>query len=91
MLLEVFLVSIGLIKPGVKYVVGLKQTAKAIQKNNAEIVILAKDADQRVIEGLIAACKAGNVEFKMDFNMQEIGKACNIQVGAAAAAILKQG
>lgn len=48
--------SVELLKAGAKHVIGVKQTAKAIEKGTAKIVFIAKDADACVIDPLIAAC-----------------------------------
>ena len=72
-----------------KRAVGLKQTLKAVDKGKAEVVFLAKDADEKLLDGLKQACIENSVEIVYVDNMQQLGKACNIEVGAAAAAILK--
>jgi len=69
--------------------VGTNQTAKAIGRGRAQVVYIAKDADRRVVDGLAAAAKGANLEIVEVDLMREIGRACGIGVGAAAAAILK--
>ncbi len=81
--------SVELLKTGAKRVIGLKQTAKAIEKGTAKIVFVAKDADAVVIEPLIVACAEAGLACETVASMQELGKLCGIHVGAAAAAILK--
>jgi large subunit ribosomal protein L7A len=81
--------SVELLKAGAKHVIGIKQTAKAIEKGTAKIVFVAKDADACVIDPLIAACAGANLVYETVASMQELGKLCGIHVGAAAAAILK--
>jgi len=68
--------------------VGTNQTAKAIGRGRAQIVYIAKDADRRVVEGVVAAAKSASLEIVEVDSMREIGRACGIGVGAAAAAIL---
>ena len=70
-----------------KRTVGMKQTKKAIEKGSAQKVFIANDAEQHVTEPLIALCQEQGIEVVMVDNMKELGKACGIQVGAAAAAI----
>ena len=41
-------------------------------------------------EPLMAQCREGGVEVVSDVTMAELGKACGISVGAAAAAILRR-
>jgi len=67
-----------------RLVVGLKQTRKAI-KEGATRVLLAKDASE-IIKTEIKELFA-NVEY-VD-TMQELGKLCGIDVGAAVSAIKK--
>lgn len=81
--------SVELLKAGAKHVIGVKQTAKAIEKGTAKIVFIAKDADAGVIDPLVMACSEANLKYETVATMQELGKICGIHVGAAAAAILK--
>ncbi len=69
--------------------VGTNQTAKAIARGRAQVVYIAKDADRRVVEGVVAAAKGASLEILEVDSMREIGRACGIGVGAAAAAILR--
>lgn len=68
--------------------VGSNQTAKAIEKGRAQVVFVAKDADRRVVEGVLAAARDRGVEVMEIASMRELGRACGIAVGASAAAIL---
>lgn len=69
--------------------VGVKQTEKAVLKQAAEVVYIACDADERVTEKLLALCQKNHVPTVTTEAMLEIGRACSINVKAAAAAILK--
>lgn len=70
-------------------VVGAKQTAKAVEKGQASLVFLAEDADSRVIGPLREVCARAGVAVQMVPSMTELGKACGIDVGAAAVAIVR--
>jgi large subunit ribosomal protein L7A len=70
-------------------VVGIKQTIKAIEKGSVKIVYIAKDADERVVGKVVELCKKGNILLKYVDTMKFLGKACNIDVGAAVACILE--
>lgn len=70
-------------------VIGAKQVAKAVQKGQATAVFLADDADDRVTEPLSRLADEMRVQVVRIPTMQELGKACSIEVGAAAAAVLK--
>ena len=81
--------SMELLKAGAKHVIGVEQTAKAIEKGTAKIVFVASDAEAGVVEPLLRACAEAGLAYEETATMQELGKACGIHVGAAAAAILK--
>ena len=68
--------------------VGTNQTTKAITRGAAELVFIAKDADRRVIGEVVAAAGARGLEVVEVDSMRELGRACGIAVGAAAAAIV---
>lgn len=70
-------------------VIGIKQVTKAVKRKAVAMVFIASDADERVTAELKAVCQEYSVLADETVGMQEIGKACNIEVGAAAAAILK--
>ena len=71
-----------------KIVVGAKQLRKALNKGSARFVYLAENADPAVTEPLEVLCQNQNVSYAWVRSMQELGTACGIEVGAAAAAIL---
>lgn len=77
------------LKQAEKRSVGTKQVEKAVAKANAAKVFIANDADKRVTARLIALCKENEVELVTVDSMHELGKACGINVKAAAAVILK--
>ena len=70
-------------------VVGTKQTLKWIQKGNVKVVLVAKDADDRVTSQVVELAKAKNVEVQYVDTMQELGKQCNVEVKTAVAAIIE--
>lgn len=72
-----------------KKAVGVKQALKAVDRGNVKVVFIASDADEKLIGGLKEACLSNSVEIIYVDSMQQLGKACDIEVGAAAAAILK--
>jgi large subunit ribosomal protein L7A len=74
-----------------KKVIGVKQVTKAVSKGMAEQVFVAADADKRVIQPLIDLCSRQNVPVAEVPTMLELGQACQIEVGSAAAAIVKEG
>lgn len=71
-------------------VIGLKQVRKAMQGGRAAAVFLADDADARITAPLAELCEAQNVPVERVASMAELGKACGIDVGAAAAALTQE-
>lgn len=73
------------LKQAEKHTVGVKQTEKEV----AAVVYIASDADERVTGRLMQLCRENAVPVENTETMLEIGRACGINVKAAAAAILK--
>ena len=71
---------------GKKTVVGAKQLRKALQSGKASRVYLAKDADPAITEPIMTLCQLHNVAYAWVRSMTDLGRACGIEVGAAAAA-----
>ena len=69
--------------------VGTKQTLKAVEDNTVSVVFLAKDAENRIIEPLRRLCAEKSIPVSEVETMLELGKACQLMVGAAAAAVIK--
>ena len=69
-------------------VIGLKQVRKAVESGRAQRVFLAEDADAYVTEPLRRLCRAQGVPVENVPFMKELGRACLIDVGAAAAALI---
>lgn len=72
-----------------KRVIGIKQVAKAVKREAATEVFIADDADAKVVGPLETLCTEQNVPVSRVSSMKELGTACNIEVGAAAAAAIK--
>ena len=73
---------------GSSKVVGAKQIRKALNAGTACRVFLACNADPALTEPLEALCKQKQVELVWIRTMKDLGSACGIEVGAAAAAIV---
>ena len=69
-------------------IVGAKQIRKALNAGKAQKVYLAKNADPALTEPLEALCQQNNVDLTWVRSMTDLGRACGIAVGAAAAAIV---
>ena len=70
------------------HVVGAKQIRKAFTRGAVNRVFLAKNADPAITEPLVALCQHHCVDFTWVKSMTDLGHACGIEVGAAAAAIV---
>ena len=73
---------------GKRTVVGAKQLRKALQNGAARMVFLARNADPAITEPLVALCQQNSVDYAWVRSMTDLGQACGIEVGAAAAASL---
>lgn len=73
-----------------KLTVGLKQTRLAVEQGRAVKVFVAQDAESRLVQPLVECCLLQGVPWVEVASMRELGAACGINVGAAAAAILQQ-
>ena len=69
--------------------VGTKQTLKAVQTGIARRVYIAKDAEPHVVNPLITLCQENHTPCEYADSMTALGRACGIQVGAAAAAVIQ--
>lgn len=71
-----------------RVVVGARQLRKALASGRAVCVFLAKDADPALTEPIAALCRQKQVRCVWVAAMAELGRACGIDVGAAAAAVV---
>jgi large subunit ribosomal protein L7A len=72
-----------------KKAIGAKQTVKSVERGQVEVVFLASDAENRVVQPIRELCSKKNIAVQETLTMQELGQACGIAVGAAAVAVLK--
>ena len=71
-----------------KLAVGAKQLKKAVKNGRAAYVFLADNADPAVTEPLARLCGEYHIPITWVASMADLGRACGIEVGAAAAAVL---
>lgn len=74
---------------GKRLVVGAKQLRKALQSGRAQVVYLAEDADPAITVPIEEQCQRDFVSCVWVRTMQDLGRACSIDVGAAAAAVVE--
>ena len=71
-----------------KKIVGMKQLKKQLLRGGVRRVYLARDADPAVTVPLAELAQEAGAEIYWVGKMHDLGRACNIDVGAAAAATL---
>ena len=71
-------------------VVGMKQLRKVLLKGTARYVFLAQDADPAITEPIAQLCRELRVDYAWTETKQKLGEACGIEVGASAAAVLRE-
>jgi len=70
-------------------IIGTKQSIKAIKDDRVSEVVLAADADIRVTSKIYELAQEKGVPITTVDSMKKLGKACGIDVGAAAVALIK--
>ena len=70
-------------------IVGIKQLKKALAAGQTAKVFLALDADPKLTGPIAETCCGSGVPVEEVPTMAELGRACGIEVGAAAAALLR--
>ncbi|MGO4890111.1 50S ribosomal protein L7ae-like protein [Anaerobacillus sp. MEB173] len=68
-------------------IVGTKQTIKALDDGIVQEVIIADDADHRIIHKVLVLAQTKGIPITKVDSMKKLGKACGIDVGAATVAI----
>jgi len=69
--------------------IGIKQSIRALNDNLVQTVYIAKDADAAMTQELVKLSESKQVPVVYAESMKELGKACQIDVGAATAVVLK--
>ena len=69
-------------------VVGTKQTMKALKKRRVTHLYVAQDAQQKHVKPLIALARNQEIPVVYVTTMKELGKACEVEVNTATAALL---
>ena len=70
-------------------VVGAKQFRKALRDNRIVKTYLAANADPAVIDPIVRCCEENDISYAWVDTMAELGRACGIEVGAAAVTAVK--
>ena len=69
-------------------VVGVKQLRRSLKEGKVVCAFLAENADPQLTDPLSEECVRNGVKIVLVPTMSELGSACGISVGAAAAGIL---
>lgn len=72
-----------------KKVVGTKQVKRVLAEDGVKQVYIAEDAEKNVVNQIIQICKEQQIQVIYIESMKKLGEACNIDVNAATAALLK--
>ena len=72
-----------------KFIIGTKQAVKALREGIVLELIIAADADPKIMAQAVKEAKEHEVPIFYADSMKKLGKACKIQVGAAAVAIIR--
>ncbi len=73
-----------------RVLVGTKQLRKAVLSGKAKCVYLAENADPAVVDPLQDLCSEHHIHITWVKSMAQLGNACGIEVGAAAAAVVNE-
>lgn len=72
-----------------KKVVGTKQVKRVLAEEQVKQIYIAQDAEKNVVSQIIQICKEQQIQIVYVESMKKLGEACNIDVNAATAALLK--
>lgn len=81
--------SLERIRQAKKRTIGSNQTIKMLQQSVAKSVFVARDAEKHVTQPIVELAERNGVPLVWVESMKELGKACGIDVGAAAATVLE--
>ena len=71
------------------HVVGIKQSKRAVSEGLAKKAFAARNADPEIVSAFEKLCEKNGVELEWVDSMEELGRACGINVGSACAVLLK--
>ncbi len=70
-------------------IVGAKQVRRAVKEEKVEKVFIAEDVEEKIVADIKKMCQQKSIDIVYVKSMNELGKACGIDVNAAIAALLK--
>ncbi|WP_066321256.1 50S ribosomal protein L7ae-like protein [Bacillus sp. FJAT-29814] len=72
-----------------KVIIGTKQTVKALREGIVQELVIAADAEAKVTSPAVNEAERLGVPVQYVDSMKKLGKACRIEVSAAAVAIIR--
>jgi large subunit ribosomal protein L7A len=72
-----------------KFVIGTKQTVKALKEGNVKELVVASDADPKLTAKVVNEALEIDIPILYVDSMKKLGKACGIEVGASTVAIIR--
>ena len=69
--------------------VGLKQSKRAVEEGRAKLAYVASDSEPDLRLPFVSLCEKKNVPIEYTDSMEQLGKACGIDVCCAFAVLLK--
>jgi len=82
--------AIEIIKGSKEKIIGLKQTLRAIQQDRVVQVFIASDIEGHITTKIIASCEDKKIPITaLNLTQKDLGKLCQIEVGASVVAITK--
>jgi large subunit ribosomal protein L7A len=72
-----------------KFVIGTKQTVKALKEGNVRELIVASDAETKLTAKVVNEALEIDIPILYVDSMKKLGKACGIEVGASTVAIIR--
>ncbi len=70
--------------------IGLKASMRAVKEGCVSKLFVAEDAQKNLTQPLVALAEASYIDTEYIASMKALGRLCQIDVGAAAAVIIKK-
>jgi large subunit ribosomal protein L7A len=78
------------IKEAKEKIVGMKQTLRAILQDRVSAVYIADDVEEHIMRKIAGPCQEREIPLiKTNMTQKELGRLCQIEVGAAIVGIIK--
>lgn len=78
-----------MLKAAAKKAVGTKEVLRALKTNEAACAFVASDIDTFLYQKVTRACAEAGVPVHKVESSKELGRACGLTIGCAAAAVCK--